>query len=143
MHRLGWTGLGAVVGIAIAGGAAVILIQMLIPWEEICLTVAPSLEVVRLGSALIAELQAWLVKAEEFLRVGDSTAQSTEVREGLSGLLDRAKDDLQTATNVVVDVVTEPLRLLIDAAQIVLEAVRGMVDAVRDSLESIDQSRCN
>ena len=143
MHRLGWVGLGAVAGIVIAGGFAIALIQILIPWEAICATVAPSQEVVRLGSALIAELQAWLVKAEEFLSVGSSLGQATEAREGLGGLLDRAKGELQTSTNVVVDVVTAPLQLLIDMAQVVLEAVRGVVDAARDSLDSVDQSRCN
>ena len=73
---------------------------------------------------------------------GGSPAQGTEVREGLGGLLDRAKGEVQTAAEVVVDVVTAPLRLLIDAAQVVLEAVRGVVEAARESLESIDQARC-
>ena len=143
MHRLGWTGLGVVIGVILAGGFAIALIQILIPWEAICATVVPSQEVVRLGSLLIAELQAWLLKAEEFISSGGSPAQGTEVREGLGGLLDRVKGEVQTATSVVVDVVTAPLRLLIDAAQVVLEAVQGVVDAARESLESIDQSRCS
>ena len=144
MHRLGWTGLGmglGVVGAAILGW--VVIIQILIPWEAICATVAPSQEVVRQGSVLIAELQAWLREAEEFLRTGGSSEQSTEVRQGLGGLLDRASGEVQTAASVVVDVVTAPLRLLIDAAQVVLEAVRGVVEAARESLDSIDQSQCN
>lgn len=142
MHRLSWTGLGMLIGVILAGGLAMALIQMLIPWEAICATVAPSQEVVRLGSLLIAEFQAWLLKAEEFMSSGGSPAQGTEVREGLGGLLDRAKGEVQTATGVVVDVVTDPLRVLIDAAQVVLEAVQGAVDAARESLDSIDQSRC-
>ena len=143
MHRLGWMGLGAVAGIVLAGGFAIVIIQILIPWEAICATVAPSQEVVRLGSMLINELQAWLVIAEEFLSVSDSTAQPTEIREGLGGILDRAKGELQTTANVAVDVFASPLRLLIDVAQTLLEAVQAVVDAARDSLESIDQSRCN
>ena len=142
MHRLGWTGLGVLVGVILAGGFAIVIIQILIPWEAICATVAPALEVVRLGSALISELQAWLLKAEEFIDSGGSPAQGSEVREGLGGLLDRAKGEVQTATNVVVDVVTTPLQLLVDAAQVVLEAVQSVVDATRESLDSIDQSRC-
>ena len=143
MYRLGWAGLGMLVGVILAGGFAIVIVQILIPWEAICATVAPSQEVVRLGSLLIAELQAWLLKAEEFIGSGGSPAQGTEVREGLGGLLDRAKGEVQTATNVVVDVVTAPLRLLIDAAQVILDAVQGVVDAARESLDSIDQSRCS
>ena len=143
MYRLGWIGLGAAAGVVLAGGFAVVIIQILIPWEAICATVAPSQEVVRLGSVLITEIQSWLVKAEEFLSMGGSSGQATEVREGLGGLLDRAKGEVQAATNIAVDVVAAPLRLLIDAAQVVLEAIKGVVDAARDSLESIDQSRCN
>ena len=143
MYRLGWIGLGAVAGIVLAGGFAIVMIQILIPWEAICATVAPAQEIARLGSILITELQAWLIKAEEFLNVGGPSEQATEVRQGLRGLLDRATGEMQTATGVVVDVVTAPLRLLIDTAQIVLEAVQAVVDAARDSLESIDQSRCN
>ena len=142
MHRLGWTGLGMAIGVALAGGFAIVMVQILIPWEAICATVAPSQEVVRLGGLLIAELQAWLLKAEEFVSSGGSPAQGTEVREGLGGLLDRAKGEVQTATNVVVDVVTAPLRLLIDAAQAVLAAVQGVVEAARESLDSIDRARC-
>ena len=142
MHRLGWTGLGMAIGVILAGGFAIVMIQILIPWEAICATVAPSQEVVRLGSLLITELQAWLLKAEEFMSSGGSPAQGTEVREGLGGLLDRARGEVQTATSVVVDVVTAPLQLLIDAAQVALDAVQGVVDAARESLDSIDQSRC-
>ena len=131
------------VGVILAGGFAIVIVQILIPWEAICATVAPSQEVVRLGSLLIAELQAWLLKAEEFIGSGGSPAQGTEVREGLGGLLDRAKGEVQAATNVIVDVVTAPLRLLIDAAQVILDAVQGVVDAARESLDSIDQSRCS
>jgi len=130
------------IGVILAGGFAIALFQILIPWEAICATVAPSQDVVRLGSLLIAEFQAWLLKAEEFMSSGGSPAQGTEVREGLGGLLDRTKGEVQTATGVVVDVVTAPLRVLIDAAQVVLEAVQGAVDAARESLDSIDQSRC-
>ncbi len=83
-----------------------------------------------------------LHSAEEFISSGGSPAQGSEVREGLGGLLDRAKGEVQSATNVVVDVVTAPLQLLIDAAQVVLEAVQSVVDATRESLDSIDQSRC-
>ncbi len=143
MYRLGWAGLGMLVGVILAGGFAIVIVQILIPWEAICATVAPSQEVVRLGSLLIAELQAWLLKAEEFIGSGGSPAQGTEVREGLGGLLDRAKGEVQAATSVVVDVVTAPLRLLIDAAQVILDAVQGVVDAARESLDSIDQSRCS
>ena len=143
MYRLGWAGLGMLVGVILAGGFAIVIVQILIPWEAICATVAPSQEVVRLGSLLIAELQAWLLKAEEFIGSGGSPAQGTEVREGLGGLLDRAKGEVQAATNVIVDVVTAPLRLLIDAAQVILDAVQGVVDAARESLDSIDQSRCS
>lgn len=135
-------GLGAAAGIVLAGALAIAAFQMLIPWETICATVAPTQEMVRLGSALIVELQAWLVKAEEFLSAGGSTAQSTEVREGLGGLVDRARGALQTTATVAVDVVAAPLMLLIDAAQILLESIQDAVDAARDSLESIDQSRC-
>ena len=143
MNRLGWTGLGMLIGVILAGGFAIVIIQILIPWEAICATVAPMQEVIRLGSLLIAELQAWLLEAEEFISAGGSPAQGTEAREGLGGLLDRAKGEVQTATSVVVDVVTAPLRLLIDAAQVVLEAVESVVAAARDSLDSIDQSRCS
>ena len=143
MYRLGWAGLGMLVGVILAGGFAIVIVQILIPWEAICATVAPSQEVVRLGSLLIAELQAWLLKVEEFIGSGGSPAQGTEVREGLGGLLDRAKGEVQAATNVIVDVVTAPLRLLIDAAQVILDAVQGVVDAARESLDSIDQSRCS
>ena len=143
MYRLGWAGVGMLVGVILAGGFAIVIVQILIPWEAICATVAPSQEVVRLGSLLIAELQAWLLKAEEFIGSGGSPAQGTEVREGLGGLLDRAKGEVQAATNVIVDVVTAPLRLLIDAAQVILDAVQGVVDAARESLDSIDQSRCS
>ena len=131
------------IGVVLAGGFAFVIIQILIPWEAICATVAPTQEVIRLGSVLIAELQGWLMKAEEFISSGGSPAQGTEVREGLGGLLDRARGEVQTATNVVVDVVTAPLQLLIDAAQVVPEAVQGVVDAARESLDSIDQSRCS
>ena len=144
MHRLGWTSLGIGLGIILTAALGwVVVVQILVPWEAICATVAPTQELVRLGSALIAELQAWLATAEEFLAAGATPEQTEQAREGLGGLLDRAKGEAQAATSVVVDVVTAPLRLLIDAAQAALAAVQDVVDAARESLASIDQSRCS
>ena len=143
MHRLGWIGLGALIGVILAGGFTIVLIQILIPWEAICATVAPSQKVVELGGALIIELQAWLVKAEEFLSVGASAEQTAEAREGLGGILDKAKDELQGVATATIDLLTAPLRLLIDVAQVLLGSVQEVVDAARDSLDSIDQARCS
>ena len=142
MHRFGWMGLGALGGVVLAGGFAVYIINILIPWEAICATVAPSQELVRIGGSLIMELEAWLASAQAFLAAGEPEAQAQEVRQGLGGALDRAQSQLQAGASVVVNATIEPLRLLIEAAQLVLREIRAVVEAAQTSLDSIDQARC-
>lgn len=139
VNRIGWTALGIVIGLFVAAGLGVIVIQIVIPWEAICATVAPTQELVRVSNALISELQSWLAQAEEFLSAGGSTPD----RQGLGGLIGRAQEVAQPATSAVIDIVTAPLRTLIDAAQAVLASVQSVLDAANSSLASIDQAQCN
>ncbi len=142
MHRVGWIGLGALIGAVAIGGIAIVIVQIIIPWEVICATVAPTLSLIESGSALISELRSWLDAAEEALTMGGSEEQTSQAREGLGGLLDKAKEEAMDVASVAGNAATAPLRALIDIAQAVLVVAQEAVDAARESLSSIDQSRC-
>ena len=142
MHRVGWIGLGALIGAIAVGGVAIVIVQIIFPWDVICATVAPTLVLIESGSALIAELRSWLDAAEEALTMGGSEEQTSQAREGLEGLLDKAKEEAMDVASVAVNVATAPLRTLIDIAQAVLIVAQEAVDAARESLASIDRTRC-
>lgn len=140
--RVGWIGLGALIGAVAVGGVAVIIVQIIIPWDAICATVAPAQRVVETGGALIAELRAWLDAAEAALSAGGSPDQTATAREGLGGLLDRARDTAATTTGAAVDVMIAPIRALVSLAVSVLGAIEETVESARASLEAIDQTQC-
>ena len=142
MHRIGWIGLGALIGAIAVGGFAVIIVQIIIPWDVICATVAPSLRVIETGGTLIAELRSWLDAAEAALSAGPSEDQTTQAREGLGGLLDRAREGALDAASGAVDIAAAPLRALIDIAQALLTVAQDAVDAARESLDAIDRTKC-
>ena len=141
MYRLGWVGLGALIGAVAIGGVAVIIVQIIIPWDAICATVAPAQRVVDTGGALIAELRAWLAAADAAL-AADSTEQTATAREGLGGLLDRARDTATATAGAAVDVMTAPIRVLVSLAFVVVSAVEEAVESARASLAAIDQTQC-
>ena len=142
MDKIGWMGLGVLIGAIAVGGIAIVVVQIIIPWDVICATIAPTQRVVETGSALIAELRAWLDAAESALSAGSSPEQTAQAREGLGGLLDKAKGTAVDVASAAANVATAPLRALIDIAQALLGAVQETVDAARDSLASIDRTQC-
>ena len=142
MHRIGWIGLGALIGAVAIGGIAIVIVQIIIPWDVICATVAPSLRMIETGGALIAELRSWLDAAEAALSAGPSEEQTAQAREGLGGLLDRAREGALDAASAAANVAAAPLRGLIDIAQALLAVAQDAVDAARESLDAIDRTQC-
>ena len=129
-------------GIGIAAGVVAVIIDMLIPWEDICPVLGPAQKLAEFGSGLIADLQAWLAKAESLLEAGSSSEASEEARAGLGGILDRAGEIASDVRDRAVDIVIAPLRALIDLAQDLLGSVRETVDAARDVMASIEDVGC-
>ena len=98
--------------------------------------------VLETGDILITQLQDWLAKAESFLTTS-TPEQTSEARTGLGGLLDRAGDIVGDATRTFIDIVTAPLRELIDFTESVLSDVQDSVNEARNVLASVDLSPCN
>ena len=137
-----WLGLGIFLGIGIAAAIGVMVVDLLIPWEDICPILGPAQRLAEIGTGLIAELQSWLAKAESLLQTGSSNESSEEARTGLGGILDRAGEIAGDVRDSAVDIVTAPLRALIDLGQEVLRAVQEAVDAARNVIATIDEARC-
>ena len=134
--------LGAVAGVGLAIGIGILVIEILIPWEEVCAVLPPALKVVEIGGQLLTDLQAWLVKAEEFLSFGASEQAASEIRSGFGGLLDRAREITGDAVESVVSFVTAPLRTLIDLAQNLIGGIQSTVAASEEIIASIDATKC-
>ena len=134
--------LGAVAGVGLAIGIGILVIEILIPWEEVCAVLPPALKVVEIGGQLLTDLQAWLVKAEEFLSFGASEQAKSEVKSDFGGLLDRAKEITGDAVESVVSLVTAPLRTLIDLAQSLISNIQSTVAASEEIIASIDATKC-
>ena len=129
--------IGVFGGVLLAAAIGVIVVNIILPWEDICAVLGPAQELARVGSDLIDDLRAWLAQAERFLT---ADAPSDAARpDGLEGLLDRARD---VADTVIAPALTAPLRALIDVVDGVLLAVQAAVDAARDVVSAIDSSRC-
>ena len=143
MGKFIWLGLGALLGIGIAVAALALTNDADIAWDEICPVLGPAQRLAEAGSGLIAELEGWLAKAESFLQSEVSSEVSEEARTGLGGILDRAGDIVGDVRDTAVDVVSGPLRALVDLAQELLASVREAVDAARDVMASIEDSDCN
>ena len=140
-----WMGLaiGAVAGVLIAGGTGVVVINLMIPWEDVCLAVGASHTLVEAGSDLIAKLIEWLDEADAFLAAAPAADSApTEAAQGLSGLLDRAKAVTGNVQEAAVNLITMPLRALIDITRAALSAVQESVDAAQRVIESVDAARC-
>ena len=119
-----------------------IIIESLIPWEEVCLVVNAAQAVLETGDILITQLQDWLTKAESFLTTA-TPEQTSEARTGLSGLLDKAGDIVGDATRTFIDILTTPLRALIDFTESVLSDVQDSVNEARNVLANVDLSSCD
>ncbi len=126
----------------VVGVVGFIAINAMIPWEEICAVVGPAREMAGIGSALLTDLEAWLAQANDLLTM-EAPETTTEARTGLGGLIGRATEVAEGAVAGTVNVLTAPLRDLIDHAQTLLAAVREAVDAARAVLESVDEARCS
>ena len=136
-------GIGAVAGLMIAGATGVLVINLLIPWEDVCLALSASHAVVETGSNLISQLIEWLDAAAEFLVAAPEGEQDTgEAARGLAGLLDQAKSVTNSVQETAINLITMPLRALIDIARAVLSAVQESVDAAKGVIESVDAARC-
>ena len=136
-------GIGAVAGLIIAGGAGVLVVNLLIPWEDVCLALAASHTVVETGSNLISQLIEWLDAADAFLVAAPEGEQDTaEAATGLAGLLDQAKSVTSSVQETATNLITMPLRALIEIAKVVLSAVQESVDAAKGVIESVDAARC-
>ena len=140
-----WIGIvvGVLVGLLIAGGTGVVVVNLIIPWEDVRAVLAASHVVVEAGSSLISQLIEWLDAADAYL-VAAPAAESapSEAATGLSGLLDQAKSVTSSVQETAVNLVTLPLRALIEIAQVVLSAVQESVDAAQRVIESVDAARC-
>ena len=134
--------LGVVAGVGLAIGIVILIIDTLLPWEQVCAVLPPALKVVEIGGPLLTDLQAWLVKAEDFLSIGGSEQATSEVKSGFSGLLDRAKEITGDGVESVISFVTAPLRTLIDLAQSLISNIQSAVAASEDVIGSIDVTKC-
>ena len=142
MQRYLWLGLGIVVGFLVAGAVGVVVVNIVIPWEDVCAVLGPAQSLAESGSSLLAQLQEWLTKAEGFLATMGSAEEVAETKSGLAGLIDKAKDVVGDIQNVLVDIVVEPLQALIVLAKAVLASVQDAVDAAQRVIASVDASRC-
>ena len=142
MGKYIWLTLGILLGIGISAAVVAAIIDMLIPWDEICPVLAPAQRLAEAGTGLIAELEAWLAKAESFLQTGESSEVSEEARTGLGGILDRAGDIVGDVRDTAVDIVTAPLRALIDLAQGLLSSIQETVDAALDVIAVVEELGC-
>ena len=119
------------------------IVNLLIPWEDICAVIGPAQRVADTGATLLVSLQDWLAKAESLLATGSSDQVTEQARTGLGGIVDRAEAIVSDVKDSAIDIVTAPLQRLIDLAQGVLSAVQAAVDAARDVVASVDEARCN
>ena len=142
MGKYFWLALGVLLGIGISAAVVAAIIDMLIPWDKICPILAPAQRLAEAGSGLIAELEAWLTRAESFLHSGDSSEASEEARTGLGGILDRAGNIVGDVRDTAVDIVTAPLRELIDLAQDTLNSIQESVDAALDVIATVEELGC-
>ena len=127
-----------------AGAAGVMVVNLIIPWEDVCAVLGPAQALAESGSRLLAQLQDWLTDAESFLTTVSTTdEEAVEARTGLAGLLDKAKDVTGDVGATLVDILTMPLQALITLAKVVLSSVQDSVDAARNVIASIDAARCN
>ena len=135
-------GLGVALGVVLAASVGLVVVDLLVPWEDICLVVGPAQEVAVAGTALLSELDAWLTAAEEFLTVSPPS-DGSEARSGLSGLVNRvAQVAGETAATTAANILTAPFRVLIDVTQAMVAAVQAVVDAANNVLSTIDTARC-
>lgn len=141
--NLVWLGVGLIAGLILAGAMGVVVVQLMIPWEDVCAVLVPAQKLMESGSSLLTQLQDWLTQAEEFLVSMGDGEEVGEAKTGLAGLLDKAKGITGDIRDIVVDVVTLPLQALIDLARVVLNEVEASVDAAQKTISSIDVSRCN
>lgn len=143
MNRFVWLGLGAVGGFVLAGAVGVMVVDLVIPWEDVCAVLGPAQGVAETGSTLLVQLQDWLTRAESLLATMSSAEEAAGTRTGLAGLLDKATGVTGELKAAVVDLVAMPLRALIDLAKVLLGEVQAAVDAARDVIASVDAARCD
>lgn len=143
VNRLVWLGLGAVGGFVLAAAIGVVVVNVMIPWEDVCAVLGPAQTLAETGSKLLTQLQNWLTNAESFLTTIGSDEEVGEARTGLAGLIDKAKEVTSDVEAAVVDVLTTPLQALIALAQIVLSAVQSSVEAAQNVIASVDAARCS
>ena len=132
--------IGTALGLAI--GIVILVIDTLLPWEQVCAVLPPAQKVVEIGGPLLTDLQAWLAKAEEFLSTGASEQAASEVKSNFGGLLDRAEEITGDVVESVISFVTAPLRTLIDLAQNLISNRQSAVAASEDIIASIDATKC-
>lgn len=137
-----WLGLGIFLGIGIAAAIGVMVVDLLIPWEDICPILGPAQRLAEVGAVLIAELQSWLAKAESLLQTGSSNEASEEARTGLGSLLDRAGEIAGGVQGTAIDIVTAPLQSLIDLAQDMLKSIQETVDTALDVTATAQELGC-
>ena len=133
--------IGVVVGLIGAAAIGVLVVNLILPWEDICAAIGPMQQVAESGSRLITDLQSWLTQVQDLLSQRPS-ASGEEARSGLSGLLDRATDVAGDVASTALDIMTAPLEALIALAQATLAATQDAVDAARNAVAAVDQARC-
>ncbi len=144
MNKFVWLGLGAVGGFIVAAAIGFVVVNVMIPWEDVCAVLVPAQVLADTGSRLMIQLQEWLTTAENFLAtLGGSEEEAGEVKTGLAGLLDKAKEVTGEVTAAVTRVLVLPLQALIELAKVVLGQVQESVDAARNVMAGIDAARCN
>ena len=134
-NKMLWAGAGAIAGFVVAASVGVIVINMVIPWEDICAVLGPAQALAAAGASLLEELQAWLAQAESVLAAGKPES-SSGLSGGLGGILSNAAGE-------AINVILTPVTALIDLAQAVIVAVQSAVEAAQNVIESVDAARCN
>ena len=127
---------GLVVGLAV--GWVLALSFNAVP-SDFCTAVEAASAVTTIGTSLLVDLDAWIIRAQDLLTL--ELPASPETREGLGGLLDRAKDVAEAGVAGAVNALTAPLTDLLDLARSLLDSVREAVEAADKLLEALED-RC-
>ena len=127
-------------GLAVGLGAGwVLALSFNIVPADVCTAVEATAAVTTIGSTLLVDLDAWIIRAQDLLTL--ELPASAGTREGLGGLLDRAKNVAEAGVVGAVHALTAPLTDLLDLARSLLSAVREAVKAADNLLEALED-RC-
>lgn len=134
MNKVGLVAAGGLGGFLVAAAVGVVVVNLMLPWEDICAVLAPTQALIETGTVLLDRLQGWLIDAESLVAAG-KTGVSDSAASGLSGII-------SSGIGKGVEIAAAPIEALIDVAQAVVAAVQATLDAAHAVVESVDSARC-